>query len=81
MRLVFPAAFEQIARREAATAKTIHRTLSVNQLADRGTPFNSATLHPDELAQAEDAEWRLPLIVDPWTLPAGAFGDRAGPIS
>lgn len=79
LRLVFPAAFQKVADREATSGRTIHRSLSVSQLADRGTPFPSATLHPDELAQADDTDWRLPIIVDPWILPAGAFGDHAGP--
>ena len=35
--------------------------------------------HRDELAQAEDTAWRLPIIAQPWSLPAGAFGDGAGP--
>lgn len=43
------------------------------------TPFPAAMLHPDELAQADDPEWRLPILADPWTLPAGAFGDLTGP--
>ncbi len=79
VRLVFPAAFRRVQVREATTRKTIHRALDVGQLADRGTPFPAATQHPDELAQAEDAEWRLPILASPWSLPAGAFGDGAGP--
>jgi 3'-phosphoadenosine 5'-phosphosulfate sulfotransferase (PAPS reductase)/FAD synthetase len=79
IRLVFPTAFARVAAREAASGKTIHRSLSVIQLADRGTPFPAALLHADELAQAGDPAWRLSILVDPWTLPAGAFGDHAGP--
>ena len=79
LRLVFPTAFRRIRAREAASGKTIHRTLDVAQLADRGTPFPASTRHPDDLAQAEDAQWRLPILMRPWTLPAGAFGDGAGP--
>ena len=79
VRLAFPKAFRRIQAREAATGKTIHRTLSVVQLADRGTPFPAALLHPDELAQAEHTEWRLPILAQPWALPAGAFGDSSGP--
>ena len=79
LRLVFPAAFMRVASCEAASGKTIHRTLSITQLADRGTPFPAAMLHPDELAQADDPAWRLSILADPWTLPAGAFGDHAGP--
>ncbi|MDE0877364.1 MAG: phosphoadenosine phosphosulfate reductase family protein [Sphingomonas bacterium] len=80
LRLVFPAAFDRIAVREAASGKTIHRALGVVQLADRGTPFPAATLHPEDLAQADDPDWRLPILAQPWALPAGAFGDSAGPI-
>ena len=50
LRFVFPAAFRRVAAREAASGKTIHRSLTVTQLADRGTAFPAATLHPDELA-------------------------------
>ena len=79
VRLVFPAAFRRVQVREAASGKTIHRSLDVARLADRGMPFPAATSHPDELAQAEDPEWRLPIIQCPWVMPAGAFGDGAGP--
>lgn len=79
VRLVFPAAFRRVAAREAASGKTIHRSLTVTQLADRGTAFSAATLHPDELAQADDPVWRLSILADRWTLRAGAFGDHAGP--
>jgi 3'-phosphoadenosine 5'-phosphosulfate sulfotransferase (PAPS reductase)/FAD synthetase len=79
VRLIFPDAFRRIQAREAATGKTIHRALDVARLADRGTPFPSARCHPDELAQAEDAEWRLPIVVRPWVMPDGAFADASGP--
>lgn len=79
LRLIFPSAFHRIAAREAQSGKTIHRSMSVMELADRGTPFPAAMLHSDERAQADDAEWRLPILADGWTLPAGAFGDSRGP--
>ena len=79
LRLVFPSAFQRVAACEAASGKTIHRSLSVSQLAERGTPFPAALLNPDELAQADDPTWCLPILTDRWTLPAGAFGDHAGP--
>lgn len=79
LRLIFPSAFHRIAAREAQSGKTIHRSMNVVDLADRGTPFPAAQRHPDELVQADDAEWRLPILAEPWTLPAGAFGDSAGP--
>jgi 3'-phosphoadenosine 5'-phosphosulfate sulfotransferase (PAPS reductase)/FAD synthetase len=80
LRLFFPAAFDRIAVREAQSGKTIHRSRSVVDLAERGTPFPAALLHRDERVQADEPEWRLPIVTDPWTLPAGAFGDNAGPL-
>lgn len=78
VRLVFRGAFRRIQACEAASDRTIHRSLGVVQLADRGPPFPAATLHPDELAQARirtgDCRPRRP-----WLMPAGAFGDASGP--
>lgn len=79
IRSVFPSAFHRIAACEAKAAKTIHRSLSVVQLADRGTPFPAAALHSDERAQADDPVWRLSIMTRPWSLPAGAFGESSGP--
>jgi hypothetical protein len=79
LRAVFPRAFHRVRHREAASGKTIHRALDVGRLADRGTPFPSALLRSDERAQAEDSVWRMPVLMDPWAIPAGAFGDSAGP--
>jgi len=79
IRLVFPEAFALLAQREAASGKTIHRSFNVMQLADRGRAFPASLTHFDELLQAQDTDWRLPLSLDPWILPAGAFGARSGP--
>ncbi|WCT75777.1 phosphoadenosine phosphosulfate reductase family protein (plasmid) [Sphingomonas naphthae] len=79
LRLIFPQAFERVARREAASSRTIHRACSVNELADRGRPYPAASAHPDDRAQADDPVWQLPITLDPWSLPAGAFGEAAGP--
>jgi 3'-phosphoadenosine 5'-phosphosulfate sulfotransferase (PAPS reductase)/FAD synthetase len=79
LRAVFPRAFHRVRHREAASGKTIHRALDVGRLADHGAPFPAALLRSDERAQAEDSVWRMPVLMDPWALPAGAFGDSAGP--
>ncbi|MBB4087547.1 phosphoadenosine phosphosulfate reductase family protein [Sphingomonas carotinifaciens] len=79
VRLLFPVAFQRVQAREALSGKTIHRAFDVAALADRGRPFAAALDHPDALAQAEDEIWRLPIVMAPWRLPAGAFGDTAGP--
>lgn len=79
VKAVFPEAFHNIAMREAASGFTIHRNLSVLALAERGTPYAAALARPDLVAQAQDPIWRLPVTSQPWILPAGAFGETAGP--
>ncbi len=80
MRAVFPGQFSRIAAREAASGFTIHRSASVAALADRGRPYAAALTQPGLVAQAEAAAWTLPVIHRPWTLPAGAYGEAAGPV-
>lgn len=80
IRALFPDQFRQIAAREAASGLTIQRSASVVALADRGRPYPAALARPDFVAQAEAADWRLPVISRPWSLPAGAFGEAAGPV-
>jgi hypothetical protein len=53
--------------------------LPVTELADRGCPYPAALTHEDDRSQADDSVWRLRITLDPWSLPAGAFGERAGP--
>jgi hypothetical protein len=68
--------FERIANYEREFGVTIHRTRSVVEQADRGTPF------------AFDEKWRAiamsydfnePIFMNPWILPIGAYGDGCGP--
>lgn len=82
IRSVFPEHFERVAEREARTGSTIQRTRSVRELADRGTCYEAALLRPDLVEQAKSDRYRLPVRVNPseWVLPAGAFGESAGPV-
>jgi len=71
--------FEAIADYEAAFNCTIHRTMSVRDQAAAGKPYNAIT---DELvAMAMNETYTGEILVDPkdWELPAGAFGEDAGP--
>lgn len=78
---VFPARFETIAAREEGTGKTIQRVASVRKLAARGTPYAAALANPDLVALAQSKVWQGAVLIDPatWTLPAGAYGENAGP--
>ncbi len=78
---VFPDRFETIAVREEGTGKTIQRVASVRKLAARGTPYAAALANPALVTLAKATEWRGSILIDPatWMLPAGAFGENAGP--
>lgn len=78
---VFPLHFERVASREEASGKTIRQGRSVRELAAAGTPYREARERPDLVARANARTWRGPVIVTPeaWTLPAGAYGESAGP--
>lgn len=82
IRAVFPEWFERIADREATSGLTIQRSGSIRDLADKGTPFAAAVARPDLCAAAMRHQWDSAIAVAPedWTLPAGAFGDSAGPV-
>lgn len=82
IRAVFPDRFEIIAAKESATGATIQRRASVRDLADKGTPYPAALARPDLAAQAVAEVWTLPIRVAPaaWVMPAGAFGESAGPV-
>lgn len=75
----FPERFQEIAGYEQQFGKTIHRTLSIDQLADRGQIFKDV---PPEIIKASQSEiYELPTRVQPaeWVLPPGAYRSSAGP--
>ena len=82
IRAVFPRRFALIAQCERQSRRTIQRRASIEAIADRGRPYPAALNQPGLVALAERADWPLPILVDPadWSLPAGAFGDAAGPV-
>ena len=79
---VFPERFEQIAGPEEKFGVTIRRNGSVREIADKGTPYEAALASPGLVALANSREWTQPICVAPeaWQLPAGAFGENAGPL-
>ncbi|MFK4046378.1 Phosphoadenosine phosphosulfate reductase family protein (plasmid) [Roseomonas mucosa] len=81
IRLIAPALFERIAAYEEQFGRTIQRARSIRALADLGRPYPVAVARPDLVALALGETWALPILGLPsaWTLPAGAFGEAAGP--
>lgn len=78
-RLIAPDRFARFAAYEHAFGCTIRRDIDLNTLADRGRPFPAALQQPDLVRQALSPDWAGPVLTDHWRLPAGAFGESAGP--
>jgi 3'-phosphoadenosine 5'-phosphosulfate sulfotransferase (PAPS reductase)/FAD synthetase len=79
LRVVNPSQFKRHAKNETRFGRTIHRKLSVIQLADAGTPHE---MDPVDVAAAMAHAFTEPVFVDEdeWTLPRGAYGDSCGPV-
>jgi hypothetical protein len=76
VRAIAPEQFAAVVHREREFKVTIHRKRSVEESAALGTPY------------ATDAQWvviansnrfAIPVIVNDWQLPAGAYGESCGP--
>jgi len=76
---VLPEQFAVVATTEAGSGKTIKRKHSIPQLASAGTPYPALAAQPELVAVARGTTYPLPVIMDPWVLPAGAFGESCGP--
>jgi 3'-phosphoadenosine 5'-phosphosulfate sulfotransferase (PAPS reductase)/FAD synthetase len=68
---------QAIADHEHDFGFTIKRHHSVPDLITAGTRYAGIT--PELAALARSTSYPLPIIMDPWGLPAGAFGDGCGP--
>ena len=81
MRYLAPDWFERIAAHEDGFGRTIQRDWSIRALADRGRPYQSLIEQPDLARKTLQHAWNKPVTTRPdgWTIPAGAFGNGAGP--
>lgn len=81
---VQPMGFKMISEAEVASGKTIKRNESVEQLLERGTTYPALTQKAIRNMRSYDPYKfdSYPIIETryPWFLPAGAFGDKTGPI-
>lgn len=72
-----PKPMEKVMQYEEGFGVTIKRKKSMRQLIAEGTPYASMT---DDLIQLANAkEYDLPIIMENWFLPAGAYGTGCGP--
>ena len=70
---------DQLARNagyESRWGKTIHRNETLGQRIARG---EVGALDPIMVDQARSEAWTLPIIVDRWAMPSGAFAEAHGP--
>lgn len=79
IRMIDPGRFERIAQLEEQFNCTINRTKSVRVQADKGTPYPAAVERPDLVKLALSRHYLQDVLVTNWALPAGAFGESAGP--
>ena len=81
MRHLAPDWFERMASFEDAFGRTIQRHSGIRILADRGCPYQALVEQPELARRALEHTWDEPVQVRPsaWVMPAGAFGDGAGP--
>jgi 3'-phosphoadenosine 5'-phosphosulfate sulfotransferase (PAPS reductase)/FAD synthetase len=91
---ILPEQFEKVAEYEEEFDHTIRQDISVRELAYKGDPFEPVKikLTPDsdlnelgklikeQIAAAKSKDYNQNILMDTWELPAGAFGDSAGPV-
>ncbi len=75
-RAIAPEAFERVAKYEREFKVTIHRTKTVTERADAGTPYS---YDPKWSRLANSEVFDIPIFTDPWILPPGAFANSCGP--
>ena len=73
-----PEQVEKIALYEDSFGVTIKRKESVRELVEKGTPYDS--MKPDDIKDALSDEYKKPIFMKKWILPAGAFGESCGPL-
>ena len=76
IRKYMPVHFKRIANYEQQFGVTIHRKFNVNELADRGIPYE---VSPYWLALAMSRTFVRQIHMENWELPSGAFGESNGP--
>lgn len=79
LREIDPKGFQQMLDIEVEINHTMKSGKTLDQYADAGTPLTTADSEEARLVMSETYD--LPILMDPkdWALPAGAFGENAGP--
>lgn len=73
---ISPKQGKKIMNYEKKFGYTIKRNSTLKKLIAKGTPYSSITPELTELATS--TTYNLPIIMDEWVLPAGAYGEQCG---
>lgn len=77
VKAIDPERFDRIAALEQEFDCTIHRSKTLAERIQGAKPY--VDMDPLLIAQALDEGYEAPIIVNDWKLPAGAYGESAGP--
>ena len=77
IREIAPEKFKKISDYEKDFGYTIDRKESIDELADKGTPYK---MNSEEVTKSNNTKYNDEIQVDEWELPLGAFGESNGPI-
>lgn len=77
VQVIDPSAVDVLTGFEEEFDSTIKRGRSVPQLCEAGTPYE---MDPEAVRVALSETYDLPVIVENWQLPAGAYGESCGPV-
>lgn len=72
-----PAQTERIIQYEEQFGVTIKRDKPIRQLIAEGTPYD---MDVDTIKMALSKQYTLPMFMDKWTIPSGAYGEQCGSI-
>ena len=77
-RMISPERFNKVAAYETKFGVTIKRNETLNQLADKGTPY-AATQADIDASKAQEFNEPIILHEGAWKMPLGAFAESCGP--
>ncbi len=72
-----PGRFDEISGYEEQFKCSIHRTKYLHERIQEAKPF--VDMDPEVIGEALRTDYKTPIITNTWRLPAGAFGENAGP--
>lgn len=77
IRAISPERFAMLVQLEKEFGHTLRNGITLDALADQGRPYE---MDPEMVRLALSTTYDRPIIIDPWKLPRGAYGESAGPI-